>query len=30
LTVAVGRFVRSLNIVSWEEACALNPALENA
>jgi alkylhydroperoxidase family enzyme len=29
-TVGVGRFVRSLNILSWEEACALNPALENA
>jgi len=26
-TVGVGRFVRSLNIVSWDEACQLNPAL---
>lgn len=26
-TVGVGRLVRSLNIVSWEEACTLNPAL---
>ena len=26
-TVGVGRLVRSLNIVSWEEACELNPAL---
>ena len=26
-TVGVGRLVRSLNIMSWEEACALNPAL---
>ena len=26
-TVGVGRFVRSLNILSWEEACELNPAL---
>ncbi|HUQ74547.1 MAG TPA: carboxymuconolactone decarboxylase family protein [Burkholderiales bacterium] len=26
-TVGVGRFVRSLNILSWQEACALNPAL---
>jgi AhpD family alkylhydroperoxidase len=26
-TVGVGRLVRSLNIVSWEEACQLNPAL---
>jgi alkylhydroperoxidase family enzyme len=29
-TVGVGRLVRSLNIVSWEEACQLNPALEKA
>ena len=26
-TVGVGRFMRSLNILSWEEACELNPAL---
>ena len=26
-TVAAGRFVRSLAIVSWEEACELNPLL---
>ncbi|MFN2645073.1 MAG: carboxymuconolactone decarboxylase family protein [Burkholderiales bacterium] len=26
-TVGVGRLVRSLNIMSWEEACELNPAL---
>jgi AhpD family alkylhydroperoxidase len=26
-TVGVGRLVRSLNILSWEEACALDPAL---
>jgi AhpD family alkylhydroperoxidase len=29
-TVGVGRFVRSLNIVSWEEACELNPALSES
>lgn len=29
-TVGVGRLVRSLNIVSWEEACRLNPALAAA
>ena len=29
-TVGVGRLVRSLNILTWEEACALNPALEKA
>lgn len=29
-TVGVGRLVRSLNIVSWEEACELNPALAKA
>jgi AhpD family alkylhydroperoxidase len=29
-TVGVGRLVRSLNILSWEEACELNPALERA
>jgi AhpD family alkylhydroperoxidase len=26
-TVGVGRLVRSLSILSWEEACELNPAL---
>ena len=26
-TVGVGRLVRSLNILSWEEACAINPGL---
>jgi AhpD family alkylhydroperoxidase len=26
-TVGVGRLVRSLNILSWEEACELNPSL---
>jgi AhpD family alkylhydroperoxidase len=26
-TVGAGRFVRSMNVMSWEEACALNPAL---
>lgn len=29
-TVAAGRFVRSLDIVSWAEACALNPLLARA
>ena len=29
-TVGVGRLVRSLNIVSWEEACELNPALSES
>ena len=29
-TVGAGRLVRSLNIVSWEEACELNPALARA
>jgi len=29
-TVGVGRLVRSLDIVSWEEACELNPALAKA
>jgi alkylhydroperoxidase family enzyme len=29
-TVGVGRLVRSLNILSWEEACELNPALARA
>ena len=29
-TVGVGRLVRSLNIVSWEEACRLNPKLAAA
>lgn len=27
-TVGVGRLVRSLNIVSWEEACELSPLLQ--
>lgn len=27
MTVGGGRFVRTLNLMSWEEACALNPAL---
>ncbi len=26
-TVGVGRLVRSLNVLSWKEACELNPAL---
>jgi len=26
-TVGVGRLVRSLNILSWQEACELNPSL---
>ena len=26
-TVGVGRLVRSLNILSWEEACELDPRL---
>jgi AhpD family alkylhydroperoxidase len=26
-TLGVGRLVRSLNILSWEEACALDPTL---
>ena len=25
----VGKFVKSLNVISWEEACALNPRLED-
>jgi AhpD family alkylhydroperoxidase len=29
-TVGGGRLVRSLSILSWEEACELNPALEKA
>jgi hypothetical protein len=29
-TVGVGRLVRSLSILSWDEACELNPALERA
>lgn len=28
-TVGVGRFVRSLDILSWEQACELNPVLAN-
>lgn len=27
MTVGGGRFVRTLNLMSWEEACALDPAL---
>ena len=26
-TDGVGKFVKSLNVLSWEEACALNPKL---
>jgi len=26
----VGKFVKSLNVLSWEEACELNPALNAA
>jgi AhpD family alkylhydroperoxidase len=26
----VGKFVKSLNVLPWEEACALNPNLQNA
>ena len=29
-TVGVGRLVRSLNIVSWEEACELSPLLQRS
>lgn len=29
-TDGVGRFVKSLNILSWDEACRLNPGLEKA
>jgi AhpD family alkylhydroperoxidase len=29
-TVGVGRLVRSLSILTWQEACELNPALEKA
>jgi AhpD family alkylhydroperoxidase len=28
-TDGVGKFVRSLNVISWEEACSLNPSLQN-
>ena len=27
MTLGGGRFVRTLNLMSWEEACALNPTL---
>ncbi len=26
-TDGVGKFVKSLNVISWDEACALNPRL---
>ena len=26
-TDGVGKLVKSLNVISWEEACALNPKL---
>ncbi len=26
-TDGVGKFVKSLNVLSWEEACELNPSL---
>ena len=26
----VGKFVKSLNVLSWEEACELNPKLKDA
>lgn len=29
-TDGMGKFARSINIVSWGEACAINPALANA
>jgi AhpD family alkylhydroperoxidase len=29
-TDGVGKFVKSLNVISWEEACELNPKLEDA
>jgi len=29
-TDGVGKFVRSLNVISWEEACSLNPNLRDA
>jgi AhpD family alkylhydroperoxidase len=29
-TDGVGKFVKSLNVISWEEACALNPKLDDA
>jgi hypothetical protein len=29
-TDGVGKFVRSLNVISWEEACSLNPNLNAA
>ena len=28
-TDGVGKFVRSLNVISWEEACSLNPDLQD-
>ena len=28
-TDGVGKFVRSLNVISWEEACSLNPNLRD-
>jgi hypothetical protein len=28
-TDGVGKFVRSLNVMSWEEACSLNPNLRD-
>jgi AhpD family alkylhydroperoxidase len=28
-TDGVGKFVRSLNVISWEEACELNPKLQD-
>jgi AhpD family alkylhydroperoxidase len=28
-TDGVGKFVRSLNVISWEEACSLNPNLQH-
>jgi AhpD family alkylhydroperoxidase len=28
-TDGVGKFVRSLNVISWEEACSLNPNLQD-
>jgi alkylhydroperoxidase family enzyme len=29
-TDGVGKFVKSLNVISWEEACELNPRLNDA
>ncbi len=29
-TDGVGKFVKSLNVISWEDACALNPGLSQA